>query len=72
MNRELMFSVLSGYFLWFGYDCILLFDCRDTQEGMLVCFKKILLVTSFFVFPSLFSSCFPGHQRDDQVLIRHS
>ena len=27
-------------FLCFGYDCILLFDCRDTREGMLVFFKK--------------------------------
>ena len=43
MNGELMFSVSAGcIFVCFGYDCILLFDCRDTQEGMLalVCFKK--------------------------------
>ena len=42
--------IVRLYFLCFGYDCILLFDCRDTREGMLVCFEKNPLVSSFLSF----------------------
>ena len=53
MNGE---CIVRLYFLCFGYDCILLSDCRDTWEGMLVCFKKILLVSYFCLSFSVFFS----------------
>jgi len=46
MNGE---CIVRLYFLCFGYDCILLFDCRDTRRYARV-FKKNLLVSSFLFF----------------------
>ena len=68
MNGE---CIVRLYFLCFGYDCILLFDCRDTRRYARV-FLKNSASFFLFVFPSLFSFRFPGYQRDDRVLIRHS
>ena len=46
MNGE---CIVMLYFLCFGYDCILLFDCRDTRRYARV-FIKNLLVSSFLFF----------------------
>ena len=53
MNGE---CIVRLYFLCFGYDCILLFDCRDTRRYARV-FLKNSASFFLFVFPSLFSSC---------------
>ena len=45
MNGE---CIVRLYFLCFGYDCILLFDCRDTRRYARVFW--ILLVSSFLSF----------------------
>ena len=71
-NLNVNGGCIVRFFFFFGYDCILLFDCRDTREGMFVCFKKILLVSSFLSLLLCFLLVFPGYQSDDRVLIRHS
>ena len=57
---------LSGYIFY-----VLVTINRDTRRYARV-FLKNSASFFLFVFPSLFSSRFPGYQRDDQVLIRHS
>ena len=63
MHRQVKFYVLVTI--------VSFFLIVETREDMLVFLKKSASFV-LFVFPSLFSFRFPGYQRDDRVLIRHS
>ena len=67
-------SVSSGFIVYVFYVLVAILSFHlivQTHEKVSSCVKNS---PSFFlfVFPSLFSSCFSGHQRDDRVLICHS
>ena len=72
INGELMFSVSSGYIFYVLVTIVSFFLIIETHEKVCLCVLKKSASFFLFVFPSLFSSRFPGYQRDDRVLIRHS
>ena len=65
MNGELMFNVSSGYMFYGLVTIVSFFLIVETHKKVCSCVLKNSPSFFLFVFPSLFSSCFPGHQRDD-------